>query len=161
MRTVKTRTVITFILALLTFQATGHGQPGAGVINKLMTDFTGAFNAKDAAKLASLYAEDAVLMPPNAPLIKGRAAIEAALRRMVERGGTLTLSPMTSETNGNSAFSAGTYTVTVLTGSSLTLTGVGGSGTQTFAAKYLTVFKRAGNDWRIAYDMQNADQPGP
>jgi len=32
---------------------------------------------------------------------------------------------------------------------------------QVFAAKYLTVFKRVQDGWKIAYDMQNADQPPP
>jgi hypothetical protein len=29
------------------------------------------------------------------------------------------------------------------------------------AAKYLTVFNRVENDWKIVYDMQNADEAAP
>jgi ketosteroid isomerase-like protein len=34
-----------------------------------------AFNAKDAAKVATFYTTDGVLMPPDESLVKGRAAI--------------------------------------------------------------------------------------
>jgi hypothetical protein len=36
-----------------------------------------AYNAGDAETAAGLYAEDAVLMPPHAPVARGRAAIRA------------------------------------------------------------------------------------
>ena len=35
------------------------------------------FNSSDATKLAAFYADDAVLMPENAPTLRGRKAIEA------------------------------------------------------------------------------------
>src|SRR6478735_6546291 len=36
-----------------------------------------AFNKGDAARVTSLYTEDATLLPSGAPLVLGRAAIEA------------------------------------------------------------------------------------
>src|SRR6478735_4748941 len=129
------------------------------VLNKLEAEFSTAFNSKDAGKLAALYAPDAVWMPPNQRLIQGRAQIEAAFRKMFAgQAGTLNLSPIESAINGPSGFSAGTYTLIVPGGTNMMLTGVGGSGSTTISAKYLTVFKRVGADWKIAYDMQNADQ---
>jgi ketosteroid isomerase-like protein len=35
------------------------------------------FNASEAAKLASLYADDAISMPPNNPTVNGRKALQA------------------------------------------------------------------------------------
>jgi glutathione S-transferase len=40
-----------------------------------------AFNASDAAALASLYDDTAILMPPNEPLVRGRAEIQAWFER--------------------------------------------------------------------------------
>ncbi len=54
-------------------------------LNKLTAEFEAAFNSKDAAKVASLYAEDAVAMPPNRPMVKGRSAIEAQLRADMQK----------------------------------------------------------------------------
>jgi uncharacterized protein (TIGR02246 family) len=131
----------------------GHAQGTTSpVLDKLMAEFVAAFNAKDTAALASFYAEDAVWMPPNAPMIKGRSALEAAFKKQFAGPGVLKLTWTASEIAGTRAFSAGTYTVTIP---------VDGGGSLTFAAKYLTVFKRVGNDWKIAFDMQNADEPPP
>ena len=38
-----------------------------------------AANAGDAGRWASLYTEDAVMMPPNSPVVEGRAPIESWL----------------------------------------------------------------------------------
>ena len=47
-----------------------------------------AFNAKDAAKVALLYTDDAVVMPPNHALVKGRANIEAYFKQEFQLGVT-------------------------------------------------------------------------
>jgi hypothetical protein len=82
-------------------------------------------------------------MRPNAPIIKGRSVLEAAFKKQFAGPTVLKLTPMESQIAGTHGFSAGTYTVTIPVGDT----------SQTFAAKYLTVFKRVGNDWQIAYDM--------
>ena len=150
-------------LALIAFAVPGNAQgKTVPVLDKLLAGFVEAFNRRDAATLASFYAEDGVLMAPDMPMIRGRANIEAAVNKMFERGGVLKLAATVSEISGSQAFAAGTFTVTISGGTSLTLTGVGGAGgSLTFAAKFLTVFKRVGSDWKIAFDMQNADQPPP
>ena len=131
----------------------------APILDKLEAEFVAAFNAKDAAKVASFYAEDAILMPPGAPLVKGRAAIQAFYgKAFAANVGTVKLSRLESEITGAGGFAAGTYTLTVAKGTSMTLTGVGGSGTQVSNHKYLTIFKSIGKEWKIAFDMQNADQ---
>ena len=155
--------IATLVLAALAITNNIYGQASrAPVLDKLLADFETAFNAKDAAKLASFYAEDAVLMPPGSPLVKGRAAIQAAFTTMLARGGVVKFNPpLESEIVGSRAFVAGTYTLTIPAGRPLPLTKPSESGPQIFAAKYLTVFKRVGNDWKIAYDMQNSDQAAP
>ena len=146
------------LVGILTVSANAQ-EKTSPVLDKLQADFVAAFNSKDATKLAALYAEDAVWMPPNQPLITGRPNIQRAFAKLfVGQPGTLKVVSIESAINGPSAFAAGTYTLTVARGTSVTLTGVGGAGSQTLAAKYLTVFKRVGADWKIAYDMQNTDQ---
>ena len=46
-------------------------------INSLRDEFIGLDNASDAAGLASLYTNDAVLMPPNQAAVTGNQAIES------------------------------------------------------------------------------------
>jgi len=116
-------------------------------LNKLAADWAAAFNAKDAAKIASFYADDAVVMPPNQPIVKGRANIEAHFKGEIQQGATnFQLKPVESAISGSQAFEAGTSTMTL-------------PGGQTDVGKYLVVLKRVGNDWKIAYDIYNSDAP--
>jgi uncharacterized protein (TIGR02246 family) len=119
-------------------------------LNKLTAEFEAAFNAGDAAKVASMYAEDGVVMPPNEPMVKGRSAIEAALKKeMATEKVTLKLSPIHSAITGDSAHEAGTTTVRFPDG-------------RTVNEKYVVLYRRVGNEWKIAYDIWNSDTPpGP
>ena len=116
------------------------------VLNKIAADYAAAYNAKDAAKIASLYAEDAVVMPPNEPMVRGRANIQARLQREFKDGVKLQLTPTESTISGAQAFEAGTVTVTL-------------PGGRTEKEKYLVVYKRVGTDWKIAFDIWNSDTP--
>jgi uncharacterized protein (TIGR02246 family) len=46
-------------------------------LRQVSAEWDRLFNTADTAKLASLYAEDAVSMPPNSPTVQGRKAIQA------------------------------------------------------------------------------------
>jgi uncharacterized protein (TIGR02246 family) len=119
------------------------------ILNKMATAWAATYNAKDAAKLAGFYAEDAVYMPPNQPMVKGRAAIEAHFKQEFQQGFTnLKLTPIESSISGSQAFEAGTATITA-------------PGGRTENGKYLVVFKQVGGAWKIAYDINNNDQPAP
>ena len=134
------------------------------MLDNVVTELVAAFNAKDATKLISLYSEDAVLMPPNMPMIKGKAAIEAHFKKEFAAGEmNLQLTPMQSMIAGSQGFGVGTSTVTFKRGgASQTPTGAGsGTATTTEAGKYVLVFKRVGPDWKIGFDIFNSDQPTP
>ena len=132
-------------------------------LDKLAQEFAAAFNAKDAQKVASFYTEDAVLMPANQPMVKGRSGIEKFFKSMIDAGVTnLQLKPMESVIADAQAFDTGTSSVTLKGGgSSMTLTGVGGSGGTTVTGKYVVVLKRVGGAWKIAYDIFNEDVAPP
>jgi uncharacterized protein (TIGR02246 family) len=142
--------VVVSIAAALGMMGIVQGQGKTDpTLNKLAAEFEAAFNAGDAAKVASMYAEDGVVMPPNEPMVKGRSAIEAALKKEMAKGKvTLKLSPFHSAITGDSAHEAGTVTVKLPDG-------------RTVNEKYVVVYKRVGNEWKIAYDIWNSDTPPP
>src|SRR5262245_20890223 len=51
----------------------------AAALKEVTVTWFKAYNGGDAATGAGLYAEDAVLMPPHAPVMHGRAAIQKFL----------------------------------------------------------------------------------
>ena len=145
----KTATIASAITAVLIVGVLVHGQGKTDpTLNKLAAEFETAVNAGDAAKVAAMYADDAVLMAPNEPMVKGRSAIEATFKKMMKQEGkvTLKLTPFHSEIAGERAHEAGTVTLKL-------------PGGQTVNEKYLVIYKRVGNEWKIAYDIWNSDAP--
>jgi ketosteroid isomerase-like protein len=114
-------------------------------LNQIAEEFAAAFTARDAAKIASFYADDAIVMPPSQPMVRGRENIEAYFRNgFAQGGGTLRLQPMESSILGSRGFEVGT--------SSLVM-----GPTAESAGKYVVIYERVGNDWKISYDIFNND----
>jgi uncharacterized protein (TIGR02246 family) len=109
---------------------------------------------RDTAGVAALYTPDAFLLPPNAPVAKGRQAIEAVVQAYFDAGAqSLDLDTVTLEERGDLVVEVGRYTLGVQPPGGDPVTDVG---------KYLQVFKRqADGSLRIAYDCFNSDQPLP
>ena len=57
-------------------------------IEKAIAAWEKAFNAKDAAAIANLYTDDASLLPPGSPLIKGRKNIQGFWQSFINEGGS-------------------------------------------------------------------------
>jgi uncharacterized protein (TIGR02246 family) len=143
-------------IAALVVAGTVHGQRKTDpTLDKLAADFVATFNAKDAAKVAALYADDAVLMLAGEPLLKGRSSIEAHYREQFKVPFTkLQVKPMESVISGNTAYEAGTSAVTMPRS-----TANGNAAPRVDNGKYVVIYKRVGNAWKIAYDISNDDQP--
>ena len=108
--------------------------------------------AKDAAGIATLYAEDGAVMPPNGPIGKGRAAIQQTWASLMGTPGfDLTFVPeqIIVSSSGDMALDRGTYKLAVAP-----------KGTaQTDAGKYVVVWRKVGSEWKAAADIFNSDLP--
>jgi ketosteroid isomerase-like protein len=162
------RTCVAALLAIVAaveiVEIVAIGQPRKtdDALEKLRTEFASAFNARDAARVASFYAEDATMMPPNEPMIRGRTDIEASYRKTFANNiGTIALQSIESEASGQWGFQAGTWTL-----SSGGAAAVGGAvivteSPRATVGKNMVIYKRAGNGWKMAYDIWNDDaSPG-
>ena len=108
--------------------------------------------AKDAAGIAELYAEDGAVMPPNAPVGKGRAAIQQTWASMMSTPGfNLTFNPeqIVLSSSGDMALDRGTYQLTIAPS----------GGAQSDTGKYVVVWRKIGNEWKAAADIFNSDGP--
>ena len=108
--------------------------------------------AKDAAAIALLYAEDGAVMPPNAPIGKGRAAIQQAWASMMGTPGfDLTFVPeqILVASSGDMALDRGTYSLKIAPNGNA----------QADTGKYVVVWRKIGREWKAAADIFNSDRP--
>jgi uncharacterized protein (TIGR02246 family) len=112
-------TGIVFILTLVLLGfSLGCKQQGASAseveLGQMNRDFAAALNAKDAKLAASLYTEDAVLIPPGEDMVRGRENIEAYWKAAIEDGGVRDVSVETidAQSSGALGYEIGTFELT-------------------------------------------------
>lgn len=112
-----------------------------------------ALNEGDVAKLLTNYTDDAILMLPNSPAMRGHAGMEPGIKAMME---TVTFSDVKIATED--VMISGD--IAVETGSNeMTLTPKGGK-PMVDKGKYITVWKRqADGSWKIVRDASNSNLP--
>lgn len=90
--------------------ATGS-QEAARMVRALDATFERYANAGDATALTEeCYAQDARLLPPNAPLVRGRAAIRSFWERFLAAGcSDLKLETVEVNASGDLAYAIGNY----------------------------------------------------
>lgn len=111
-----------------------------------------AYNTSDADTLASLYAEEAVLLPPGSPPAKGREAIRAFFATdtaaSAKAGVKFTLgSNPTGGASGDLGWQSGTYEVKDMSGAVID------------TGKYLSVSIKKDGKWLYIRDTWNSDLP--
>lgn len=149
-----TRHIPVFVLTLLiTTLTTGCQAPSASPVDATAAiaeqnkKFGSAITAKDAAAIAALYSEDAILLPPNAPAVNGRDAIQAYWQAFLDSGvtnGTLKSSEIVN--TDTDATEVGTWTI------------MAPDGTVADNGKYIVWWKRKADGWYFYRDIFNSDR---
>jgi ketosteroid isomerase-like protein len=110
--------------------------------------FVAAAASGDARTMASVYAEDAELLPPNAEPLRGRDAIERFWQGGIEMGIlSLELDSHRLESAGGLAYEVGTYALRIRTNGGASATEIG---------KCILIHRRLpDNSWRRAIEIFN------
>ena len=122
---------------------------------KLQTDALSWFDhfaAADSEGLANLYAEDAIVMPPNVPAVAGRPAIKSLLGALAAGAKAARMTVKSGSVNGfdvsgNLGWISGTYTLQDSTGATID------------SGNYLSVHYRTNGAWLYVRDTWNSDRP--
>jgi uncharacterized protein (TIGR02246 family) len=122
----------------------------ARVLAKLDDDWSKAAATKDAERVASFYAEDAIAYPPNEPAAVGRAAAKKVWAAyLADPASVISWKTTHAQVTGDFGFTAGTYEESFRGPDGKTVTERG---------KYLCVWqKQKDGGWKAVHDMWNSD----
>ncbi len=124
-------------------------------IRSLDADWSKAAGAQDVEGTVAFYADDASLLPPNAPILSGKAAIRSDWATLLVPGTSLSWHPEKVEVarSGDLAYSMGVYQITMKDPQGKSISDHG---------KYLEVWKKqADGKWKAVADTYNSDVPAP
>jgi uncharacterized protein (TIGR02246 family) len=99
--------VLLFVLSGCAGRARTSERSGREAVESAIRRYVEASNQGDVATLASLYAEDAMLLPPDHEPIQGRRAIRAFWQQGTDEG--LAVTNLAVEVNGNLGYLVGQY----------------------------------------------------
>jgi uncharacterized protein (TIGR02246 family) len=109
--------------------------------------FAEAYERGDAKGVAAFYTEDAIAFPPGGEMVKGRQAIQQMWQSTMDSGvKTLSFTVVDVGSSGDVAYETGTVLMKVQPA---------GKDPATASAKYVVVWKKQGNDWKLHRDIWN------
>lgn len=119
------------------------------LINATNLKFGTAMAAGDSATITSLYHSEAQILAPNMPIMTSRNAIGAMARKIPQMGiKKFTLQTTELMNAGEYLTETGTYEM--------------GDGSITFdKGKYIVLWKKEGDQWKLYRDIWNSDIPVP
>jgi uncharacterized protein (TIGR02246 family) len=104
----------------------------------------------DAAGIAALYSEDAQLLPPDAEIVNGRAAIQEFFARENPPGSAgVEIATVETRVFGDYAYRQGSFRFK------------GPDGEAAAAGKFIELWKKVDGEWLIHRDIWSANAPPP
>ena len=109
--------------------------------------FAEACGRGDAKAVAAFYTEDAIAFPPGAAMVKGRQAIQQMWQETMDSGvKSLSFTVIDVGASGDLAHETGTALMNVQPA---------GKESTTASVKYVVLWKKQGNDWKLHRDIWN------
>jgi uncharacterized protein (TIGR02246 family) len=138
------------VIPLLAFATSAQARDLKPDIDAANARFVAAFNKGDAAAVAQFYTERATVLPPGAPMGKGRAAIQAFWQGAIQAGyKNLSLKALQVDQFGNAAREIGQFGLDAPNPERQTAHVEG---------KYVVLWRRVGSRWKLDTDIWNTNQ---
>jgi uncharacterized protein (TIGR02246 family) len=139
-------------LLLLPLAPVAAASEAGDAVERMNERFMAAFNKGDIESVAEMYADHATVLPPDAQMVEGRQAIRKFWQGAVDAGyRNLELAAVRVDALGDAAArEIGRFGVDAP---------AKGGGMQRLEGKYVVVWTRDGDDWKLDSDIWNADHP--
>ena len=117
-------------------------------IQKANAKWVDLFNKGDFAAVGMLYTKDAVALPSDAPMVKGRDAITAMWKDLAGKVSDPALNTIEVKRLGpNAAREIGTFRLKTK-----------GPNSQSVAGKYVVIWQKENGSWKLSTDIWNSGQ---
>jgi uncharacterized protein (TIGR02246 family) len=111
-------------------------------------EFGEAVGRGDAAAIAEFYTTNAMVLPPNSDVVKGKEAIKNLFQGLINSGiKGITLTTLEAEGFGDTANEVGKYIVK------------GEGGKELDNGNYIVIWKRENGKWKLHRDIFNTSMP--
>jgi len=129
--------------------------PDPATFNALRDQFIAAVNAGNAAEVANVYTDDAILMLANYPAFEGKPAIQGAFQALFQNNTVkMAMTAQEIQIAGDWAYERGA--------SSATFTPKAGGKPIEDSRKYLVILKRLPDgSWKVHRDTDSSNYPLP
>jgi uncharacterized protein (TIGR02246 family) len=120
-------------------------------IEKANLKFGEGIRQGNATAVAALYTDDAILLPPNSEMIRGRQGIEKFWRAVMQMGvkdGVLTTGELSG--TGDTIHEIGNYTLKIHPEGQQPIEDKG---------KYIVIWKHTASGWKLHRDIWNSNMP--
>jgi uncharacterized protein (TIGR02246 family) len=106
-----------------------------------------AYNQSDAAGCTAMYAEDAMMLPPNQTMARGKQAVKEFNQRMLDQvGGNISNRIIEFGVAGDLAYQVGTYAIT--------------DTKKPDEGKFVNIFRQQKDgSWKLQVAIFNSDKP--
>ncbi len=149
----KTRAMLCAAALLLSLPTLARAVSVEDTLRKLDAEWSAAAQSKNLDKAVSYYAEDGMVLPPQAPLASGKAAVREVWKGLLAIPGVdLTFVPTKIGVSKakDLAYDVGTYTLKMNDANGNAVSQIG---------KYVVVWKKQANgEWKVQADIFNPDK---
>lgn len=118
-------------------------------IDELFQAYFTGLRLGDVASVAALYTENAIQLPPDRTIIRGRPQLQSSANEAIHGENTM-LTERELSVSGDVAYECGRYTEKVR---------LNGQEPLKLGGKYLVVFKRTADGWKIDREIWNIQPP--
>jgi ketosteroid isomerase-like protein len=120
-------------------------------IREIVTAWNGYLTSQNDSAITAIYASDAVIMPPNAPAVRGAAGIRQFWASLWPIKAELGITPTGIMVHGDVAIEEGTWTLHI----------PGPDAPVSDNGKYIVVWHRQSDGWKAIRDIYNSDNAPP
>lgn len=139
-------------LGLAAFHGSGENK-NEQIIQGIDARWSKSLQSKDLDAVMTNYAEDAVLLPPDEPIVEGKERIrEWFAKRMALPGYSATFTPtkIVASRSGDIAYEVGTFRAAINDQSGIAITYLG---------KHLVTWEKRAGTWKVVAESINRDAP--